>query len=73
LYVFYLELMQNSISTKNILIAGASGMVGSHLLGICIQSSEIETIFILSLNPTVNQHEKVKEIIVNDFLMGMVG
>jgi nucleoside-diphosphate-sugar epimerase len=65
--------MQNSISTKNILIAGASGMVGSHLLDICIQSSEIETIFSLSLNPTVNQHEKVKEIIVNDFLMGMVG
>jgi nucleoside-diphosphate-sugar epimerase len=60
--------MQNSISTKNILLAGASGMVGSHLLDICIQSPEIETIFMLSRNPTVNQHEKVREIVVNDFL-----
>lgn len=43
-------------------------MVGSHLLDICVQSKEIETIFILSRKPSANLHEKVKEIIVNDFL-----
>ena len=60
--------MEKVISQKNILIAGASGMVGAHLLDICVQSKEIETIFILSRKPSANLHEKVKEIIVNDFL-----
>jgi len=60
--------MKNCISARNILIAGASGMVGSHLLEICVQSKEIETIFILSRKPSINLHKKVKEIIVNDFL-----
>ncbi len=60
--------MQDSLFPKRILIAGASGMVGAHLLDICVQSKEIETIFILSRKPSANLHEKVKEIIVNDFL-----
>jgi len=60
--------MQDSFSPKNILIAGASGMVGAHLLEICVQSKDIETIFILSRKPSINLHKKVKEIIVNDFL-----
>ena len=60
--------MQDSIFPKHILIAGASGMVGSHLLDICIQSEEIEKVFILSRNPSAHLHQKVKEIIVNDFL-----
>jgi len=60
--------MQNSLFPKRILIAGASGMVGAHLLDICVQSKEIETIFILSRKPSINLHKKVKEIIVNDFL-----
>lgn len=60
--------MKNFSPKKNILIAGASGMVGSHLLDICIQSEEIETIFILSRKPSTDHHKKVKEIIVNDFL-----
>ena len=60
--------MQNSLFPKRILIAGASGMVGAHLLDICVQSKEIETIFILSRKTSINLHKKVKEIIVNDFL-----
>lgn len=60
--------MEKVFPKKNILIAGASGMVGSHLLDICIQSEEIETIFILSRKPSSNLHKKAKEIIVNDFL-----
>ena len=60
--------MQDSLFPKRILIAGASGMVGAHLLDICLQSKEIESIFILSRKPSANLPEKVKEIIVNDFL-----
>jgi nucleoside-diphosphate-sugar epimerase len=60
--------MEKGFFKKNILIAGASGMVGSHLLDICIQSEEVERIIILSRNSSANLHEKVKEIIVNDFL-----
>ena len=60
--------MRNTFPKKQILIAGASGMVGSHLLECCIASEEIETIFILSRKPSTNHHKKVKELIVNDFL-----
>jgi nucleoside-diphosphate-sugar epimerase len=60
--------MQDSLFPKHILIAGASGMVGAHLLDICVQSKEIETIFILSRKPSTDHHKKLKEIIVNDFL-----
>ena len=60
--------MQDSFSSKNILIAGASGMVGSHLLEICQQSEDVDTIYILSRKPSNLQHKKLKEIVVNDFL-----
>ena len=60
--------MQDSSFPKHILIAGASGMVGSHLLDICQQSEEVDTIFILSRKPSNLQHEKTKEIIVDDFM-----
>jgi len=60
--------MKNCISARNILIAGASGMVGSHLLEICKESEDADTIYILSRKPSNLQHKKLKEIIVNDFL-----
>ena len=60
--------MKNSISARNILIAGSSGMVGSHLLEICQQSEDVDTIYILSRKPSNILHKKIREIIVNDFL-----
>jgi nucleoside-diphosphate-sugar epimerase len=60
--------MKNCISARNILIAGASGMVGSHLLEICKESEDVDTIYILSRKPSNLQHKKLKEIVVNDFL-----
>ncbi len=60
--------MKNSISARNILIAGSTGMVGSHLLEICQQSEDVDTIYILSRKPSNIQHKKIREIIVNDFL-----
>lgn len=61
-------IMEKVFPKKNILIAGASGMVGSHLLEICQQSEEVDSIFILSRKPSHIQHEKTKEIIVDDFM-----
>lgn len=43
-------------------------MVGSHLLEICQQSEDVDTIYILSRKPSNLQHKKLKEIVVNDFL-----
>ena len=60
--------MKNSISARNILIAGSTGMVGSHLLEICQQSEDVDTIYILSRKPSNIQHKKIREIIVNDFM-----
>ena len=60
--------MKNSISARNILIAGSSGMVGSHLLEICQQSEDVDTIYILSRKPSNILHKKIREKIVNDFL-----
>ncbi len=60
--------MQYSFFPKRILIAGASGMVGAHLLDICIQSEEIETIFMLSRKPSANLHKKDSEEPAHAFL-----
>ena len=53
---------------KNILIAGSSGMVGNELLKICLESKEINKIYLLSRNPSTHKNPKVQEIIINDFL-----
>jgi len=60
--------MKNCISARNILIAGASGMVGSHLLEICKESEDVDIIYILSRKPSKIQHKKIKEIVVEDFM-----
>lgn len=53
---------------KNILIAGSSGMVGSELLQICLESKEIKKIYLLSRKSSQNKNPKVQEIVINDFL-----
>jgi nucleoside-diphosphate-sugar epimerase len=53
---------------KNILIAGSSGMVGNELLKICLESKEINKIYLLSRNLSIHKNPKVPEIIINDFL-----
>ena len=60
--------MYNTFPQKQILIAGASGMVGNHLLEICINSNEIEKIFILSRKPIKNKHQKIQEIMIDNFI-----
>ncbi len=52
---------------KNIIIAGASGMVGSILLKHCLSSSEVAQVASLVRRKSNHQHPKFKEIIVKDF------
>ena len=56
------------LTPKNILIAGSSGMVGKHLLQICLDSNEVRQIILLSRKSTTYKHSKIQEIIVDDFL-----
>lgn len=53
---------------KNILIAGSSGMVGNELLQICLESKEINKIYLLSRKPSQHHHSKIHQIIIDDFL-----
>ena len=52
---------------KNIIITGATGMVGSLLLQECISSSEIGNITSLVRKKTNKRHPKLKEILIDDF------
>ena len=53
--------------TRNVLIAGASGMVGGQLLQCCLASQEVNTIYLLSRKPSVYNNSRIKEIINSDF------
>jgi nucleoside-diphosphate-sugar epimerase len=53
---------------KNILIAGSSGMVGSLILQLAIESNEVGSIVLINRKPTAIKHHKIKEYIHSDFL-----
>lgn len=52
---------------KRILIAGASGMVGTHLLNLCLESEDVEKVISLVRKPSTIQSDKLEEIIQPDF------
>ena len=52
---------------KNILIAGSSGMVGSHLLQICLDSNEVNKIILISRKPSLIKDSKIEEIIIEAY------
>lgn len=52
---------------KSIIIAGASGMVGSVVLKECLQSSEVGEVVSLVRKKSGIEHEKLEEVIVSDF------
>lgn len=52
---------------KNVLIAGATGMVGSIILDKCLSSSEINEVTSLVRKKSNNHHPKLKEVVVADF------
>jgi len=43
-------------------------MIGNELLQICLQSNEVNKIYLLSRKPSSHKYSRVKEIIVDDFL-----
>lgn len=53
--------------SKKVLIAGASGMVGSLVLQHCLAHPEIDTVISLVRKPTGQTNSKLKEIVLSDF------
>lgn len=53
--------------SKKVLLTGATGMTGSILLKICLESSAINEVISLVRKKTNIQHPKLKEVIVEDF------
>lgn len=52
---------------KNVIITGASGMVGGIVLNHCLHSSEIRKVTSLVRRPSEFKHEKLSEVTVSDF------
>ena len=52
---------------KNILIAGASGMVGQLLLQECLSSANVAKVFALVRRNSTTTNDKLQEIIIEDF------
>ena len=53
---------------NKVVITGSTGMVGSIVLQLCLDSNEVSEIIALVRKPTNIQHPKYKEVIVADFL-----
>ena len=53
--------------SKNVIIAGGTGMVGSLILMQCIADNNITSIISFVRKPTVTNHPKVTEVCVNNF------
>ncbi len=53
---------------KNVLIAGASGMVGGLILENCLKDEQVINVISLVRKASNLKHDKLKEIVVSDFL-----
>ncbi len=53
---------------KKVIITGASGMIGGNLLNLCINDDSISEIISLVRKPSGINHNKLKEIVISDFL-----
>ena len=52
---------------KKVLIAGASGMVGTHILEECLSSNQIDKVISLVRKKGKKSHPKLDEVIIEDF------
>jgi uncharacterized protein YbjT (DUF2867 family) len=50
----------------NVILLGATGMVGQGVLRECLLDPEVETVLAIGRNATVEQHEKLYQIVHND-------
>jgi uncharacterized protein YbjT (DUF2867 family) len=53
---------------KNILITGASGMIGSMILDMCLQQDEVKQVTSIVRKPSGKEHAKLVEVVHADFL-----
>ncbi len=53
---------------KNILMTGATGMIGSKILDLCINHPTIKSVTSLVRKASGKEHFKLKEIIISDFM-----
>ncbi|MES2780833.1 MAG: NAD-dependent epimerase/dehydratase family protein [Bacteroidota bacterium] len=51
----------------NVIIAGSSGMIGSLVLAQCLQNDKVHEVRCLVRKPTGQKHNKLKEVIIEDF------
>lgn len=52
---------------KNVIIAGASGMIGGIILDLCLNSEHISTVTSITRKSSGIQHSKLNEVIHSDF------
>jgi len=60
--------MEKTRDQHNVIITGATGMVGEGVLMRCLESEEIDVILVINRKPCGYTHPKLKEIIHADFL-----
>ena len=58
--------MENS-NSKNVIITGATGMVGSLVLEHCLNSVKITNVISLVRKSSGQKHQKLKEVVIKDF------
>ena len=52
----------------NVIITGATGMIGKIILGECIKSPDIHLVTSLVRRPSGLEHPKLREVVINDFV-----
>ena len=52
----------------NVIITGATGMIGEGVLYLCLHHKDVENILVISRKPTGYSHPKLKEIIHSNFM-----
>jgi hypothetical protein len=64
----YLNIISLNLSMKlNVILTGATGMVGEGVLLECLHDDQVEKVLIINRRPSGIQHPKLKEIIHADF------
>lgn len=61
--------MKDKAEGKKVLITGATGMVGGLVLELCLKSREVSHVTSLVRRASGIQHDKLKEVIIDDFLI----
>lgn len=55
------------MAKKNVIMTGATGMVGGYALNYCLNSDDVEKVTVLVRRPTGKKHDKLVEVIHKDY------